>query len=52
MTDYIPDLNDALIAWFEQHQADLPWRRRRDAYAVWLSEIMLQQTQVTTVIPY
>jgi A/G-specific adenine glycosylase len=35
-----------LLAWFEQHAADLPWRRDRTPYAVWLSEIMLQQTQV------
>lgn len=50
--DSIPTLHDALIAWFEVHKADLPWRRSRDPYAVWLSEIMLQQTQVATVIPY
>ncbi|MBM4352413.1 MAG: A/G-specific adenine glycosylase [Deltaproteobacteria bacterium] len=41
-----------LHAWFLAHQRDLPWRRRRDAYAVWLSEIMLQQTRVDTVVPY
>lgn len=41
-----------LLAWFEQEKADLPWRRSRDPYAVWLSEVMLQQTQVTTIIPY
>ncbi len=46
------ELQQSLIAWFEAHQADLPWRRDRDPYYVWLSEIMLQQTQVTTVIPY
>ncbi len=45
-------LHDALIGWFETHKADLPWRRTNDPYAVWLSEIMLQQTQVATVIPY
>ena len=45
-------LRDDLIAWFARHQRDLPWRRRRDAYAVWLSEVMLQQTQVVTVVPY
>lgn len=45
-------LQYALIHWFLQHQADLPWRRNRDPYYVWLSEIMLQQTQVTIVIPY
>lgn len=41
-----------LLDWYDQHAADLPWRRRQDAYSVWLSEIMLQQTQVETVIPY
>lgn len=51
-SDRIPALHDALIAWFEAHKADLPWRNSRDPYAVWLSEIMLQQTQVATVIPY
>jgi A/G-specific adenine glycosylase len=45
-------LHDNLIDWFAQHKADLPWRRTKDPYAIWLSEIMLQQTQVTTVIPY
>lgn len=48
----IPALHDALIAWFEAHKADLPWRRTQDPYAIWLSEIMLQQTQVATVIAY
>lgn len=42
-----------LLAWFDAHgRKDLPWQSRRDAYRVWVSEIMLQQTQVTTVIPY
>jgi len=41
-----------LLAWFEKHAADLPWRPNRTPYAVWLSEIMLQQTQVATVIAY
>ena len=41
-----------LGAWFDRHAKDLPWRRRNDAYAVWLSEIMLQQTQVATVCDY
>jgi A/G-specific adenine glycosylase len=48
----IPGLHDALITWFEANKADLPWRRTKEPYAIWLSEIMLQQTQVTTVIPY
>ena len=43
----------ALIAWQQEHgRHDLPWQRTRDPYAIWLSEIMLQQTQVATVIPY
>lgn len=42
----------ALLAWFARNARDLPWRRTRDPYAIWVSEIMLQQTQVKTVIPY
>ena len=45
-------LADRLIRWFEANARDLPWRRRRTPYRVWLSETMLQQTQVDTVIPY
>ncbi len=41
-----------LLRWFRANAADLPWRRVRDPYTVWLSEIMLQQTQVQTVIGY
>jgi A/G-specific adenine glycosylase len=41
-----------LLGWFGVHARDLPWRRTRDPYAIWVSEIMLQQTQVKTVIPY
>ena len=42
-----------LLAWFDQHgRKDLPWQHPRSAYRVWVSEIMLQQTQVKTVIPY
>jgi A/G-specific adenine glycosylase len=43
----------ALLAWFDDHgRHDLPWQHPRDAYRVWLSEIMLQQTQVATVVGY
>jgi A/G-specific adenine glycosylase len=42
----------ALLAWYRENRRDLPWRRNRDPYCVWISEIMLQQTQVETVIPY
>lgn len=41
-----------LLSWFDRNQRDLPWRKNRDLYSVWISEIMLQQTQVSTVIPY
>lgn len=42
----------ALLAWYRREKRDLPWRRSRDPYAIWLSEVMLQQTRVETVIPY
>ena len=42
----------ALLRWYEKARRDLPWRRTRDPYAIWLSEVMLQQTRVETVIPY
>ncbi|WP_108670539.1 A/G-specific adenine glycosylase [Peribacillus acanthi] len=41
-----------LLDWFEKEHRDLPWRKDRDPYKVWVSEIMLQQTRVDTVIPY
>jgi A/G-specific adenine glycosylase len=45
-------LATALVGWFRSNARDLPWRRTLDPYAVWISEIMLQQTQVKTVVPY
>jgi A/G-specific adenine glycosylase len=45
-------LQETLLAWYEACRRDLPWRRTRDPYAIWVSEIMLQQTRVETVIPY
>jgi len=45
-------LQQDLLRWFEKNARDLPWRKTRDPYAIWISEIMLQQTQVLTVIPY
>jgi A/G-specific adenine glycosylase len=45
-------LAKCVLAWFERFARDLPWRRTRDLYAIWISEVMLQQTQVATVIPY
>jgi A/G-specific adenine glycosylase len=41
-----------LRRWFERNRRDLPWRRRRGLYAIWVSEVMLQQTRVETVVPY
>jgi A/G-specific adenine glycosylase len=41
-----------LLSWYAKSKRDLPWRRTRDPYKIWISEIMLQQTQVITVIPY
>ena len=45
-------LRERLLAWYRQSRRDLPWRRTRDPYAVWISEVMLQQTRVDTVLPY
>lgn len=42
----------ALLAWYRAERRDLPWRRTRDPYAIWVSETMLQQTRVEAVIPY
>ena len=41
-----------LRAWYRNQSRDLPWRKTNDPYAIWVSEIMLQQTQVATVIDY
>ncbi len=43
---------DLLLEWYQENKRDLPWRRTKDPYCIWVSEIMLQQTQVATVIPY
>ena len=45
-------LRARLLEWYDRQKRDLPWRRTKDPYAIWLSEVMLQQTQVATVIPY
>src|ERR687888_2751471 len=42
---------ERLLAWFEAHGRDLPWRRTRDPYAILVSEVMLQQTQAARVVP-
>jgi A/G-specific adenine glycosylase len=41
-----------ILTWFDNHRRELPWRRDRDPYRIWVSEVMLQQTQVATVIPF
>jgi len=46
------DWTEKLLHWYRQHKRDLPWRRTSDPYAIWVSEIMLQQTTVEAVIPY
>jgi A/G-specific adenine glycosylase len=50
--DRIPLLRRRTLTWYRQARRDLPWRHRQDAYAIWVSEIMLQQTRVDVVIPY
>ncbi|MCA9244601.1 MAG: A/G-specific adenine glycosylase [Phycisphaerales bacterium] len=45
-------LRRRLLAWFDAHRRDLPWRRTPDPWRIWVSEVMLQQTRVETVIPY
>ena len=47
-----PRLRRRLLAWYSRHARALPWRATRDPYSIWVSEVMLQQTQVATVIPY
>ena len=48
----LKQLRNSLLNWFRSFQRDLPWRKNRDPYRVWISEIMLQQTRVAAVIPY
>lgn len=48
----LEQLRQLLLDWYQQYGRELPWRQTQDFYAIWVSEIMLQQTQVKTVIPY
>ena len=48
----IASFRRTLLAWYDNEKRDLPWRRTKNPYHIWVSEIMLQQTQVVTVIPY
>ena len=52
MSDTTHDMQNALLAWYGLHRRKLPWRGLRDPYGVWVSEIMLQQTRVETVMAY
>lgn len=51
-TDIHKKLTQRLVAWYKKNKRDLPWRHTNDPYAIWISEIMLQQTRVDTVIPF
>jgi len=48
----LQQFRESLLNWFQTYQRDLPWRKNRDPYPIWVSEIMLQQTRVAAVIPY
>ena len=50
--DKILSFRQILLAWYDENKRDLPWRRSKNPYHIWVSEIMLQQTRVDTVIPY
>jgi A/G-specific adenine glycosylase len=50
--DELEPFRKQLLAWFAQHKRDLPWRRTSNPYAIWISEIMLQQTRVAAAISY
>ena len=49
---YKKQVRNALVSWFLEEKRDLPWRKTTDPYKIWVSEVMLQQTKVDTVIPY
>ncbi|GEK34634.1 A/G-specific adenine glycosylase [Kurthia sibirica] len=49
---YIKEFQNSLVEWFQREKRDLPWRKTKDPYKIWVSEVMLQQTRVDTVIPY
>ncbi|MGH9707746.1 MAG: A/G-specific adenine glycosylase [Candidatus Acidiferrales bacterium] len=48
----IAKMQRQLLAWFREHQRDLPWRRSKNPYRIWIAEIMLQQTRIAAVLPY
>ena len=50
--DLLKEISSCLLKWFKKNQRPLPWRVNSDPYRIWISEVMLQQTQVATVVPY
>ena len=50
--DKYTQMRKALLEWYIANKRDLPWRNTHDPYQIWVSEVMLQQTQVVTVVPY
>lgn len=50
--DRIANIRKKILSWYRKNRRDLPWRKSKDPYRIWISEIMLQQTRVETVIPY
>ena len=52
LNEHYPDFRETLSDWFRRYQRDLPWRRTDDPYRIWVSEVMLQQTQVKKVVDY
>ena len=50
--EYKEEFRKELVEWFNREKRDLPWRHTTDPYKIWVSEVMLQQTRVDTVIPY
>ena len=51
VSEAVQELRRCLLAWYDSNRRDLPWRRTTDPYAIWISEIMLQQTRVAAVLP-
>ena len=49
---HVKQFQEDLMNWYEKEARDLPWRRESSPYGIWVSEMMLQQTRVETVIPY
>ncbi|MDE0017812.1 MAG: A/G-specific adenine glycosylase [Candidatus Poribacteria bacterium] len=52
LIEHYQDFRDALLVWFERYQREMPWRNTDDPYRIWVSEVMLQQTQVKKVVDY